>query len=110
MEKLEQSGMFAGPRQLINRAQAALNGAALRISGKLLCAAPRDPVTYGRIFDDFSARFIQHLSDADLDSLEAELRRMGPVDDKALEAAKRKAVGQPTVRVPEVESEAFAGW
>ena len=75
VEKLEQSELFASPQQLMRRLQAALNGAALRITGRLLRAAPRDSVTQQRIFDDLGERFIRNLSDRDLELLQAELQR-----------------------------------
>ena len=75
VEKLERSEIFASPKQLMRRLQDALNGAALRITGRLLRAAPRDSVTRQRIFDDLGERFIRNLSDRDLELLQAELQR-----------------------------------
>jgi hypothetical protein len=77
LEKLEESEVFASPQQLIRRLHVALNGAALRLTGKLYQAAPHDPANWRRILDEVSIRFIAGLSDVELDHLETGLRGLG---------------------------------
>jgi hypothetical protein len=72
--KLEQSDVFAGPQQLMNRLQAALNGAALRTTGRLYCAVRHDGAMRERIFTDVHDRFFSKLSDAELDIVESEIK------------------------------------
>lgn len=77
LERLEQSEVFASPDQLMRRLHVALNAAAVRMTGKLYMAARNDATTQERIFDEVSVRFIQKLSDVELDHLEAGLRGGG---------------------------------
>lgn len=77
LEKLEQSEVFASPQQLMRRLHVALNGAALRLTGKLYVAASADPATRKRIFEEVRVQFMGALSDAELDHLETGLRSWG---------------------------------
>src|SRR5712692_9540147 len=109
VEKLEHSGLFASPQLLLSRLATALNGAALRITGKFFSAAPCDQPTQELIFTDLQEHFFRSLSAVDLDSLEAELGRIAYGDNTAaLEAAKRKVLGLPATEALEVESEPLA--
>jgi hypothetical protein len=111
LARLEQSDIFAGPKQLMSRLDAALNGAALRITGKFFRAAPHDKAIRKRIYADLEERFIRNLSDAELDNLGAELgRSIFGADAAALEAFKKEAMELPTTDVLHVESEALAEW
>jgi len=103
--------MFVSPQLLVSRLATALNGAALRISGKFFSAVPRDTPIQERIFADVQVRFIRNLSDAELESLEGELGRLAYGDDTAaLEAARRKALGLPATEAVELKSETLAEW
>ena len=94
VEKLEQAEIFTGPRSLLTQLQVALNGASLRITGKLF-SAPCDQPIQELIFADLEDRFIRNLSDADLHSLAVELGRIAYGDDTAaLEAAWREYTGK----------------
>jgi hypothetical protein len=106
---LEQSDVFTGPQFLLNRLETALNGAALRIAGKLFRAAPRDQVVQNRIIDDVGERFIRNLSDPELDVLEAELTQMGRSQGAGSKTKTRKARAL-AVEVLSVESEPLAEW
>lgn len=78
--------MFAGPQQLLERLQAALDGAALRVCGKLCRGAPRDEATLERISKEIGERFLPSLTDEELDSLEAAVRALVPGDDTLIRA------------------------
>ena len=56
--------------------ETALNAAALREVGGLYSSA-LDPAARNRIMDDLGDRFLRTLTEAELDMLEAELRRLG---------------------------------
>ena len=58
----------------LNRLQAALNGAALRTTGKLYRAVRHDGAMRERIFTDVHDRFFSKLSDAELDIVESEIK------------------------------------
>jgi hypothetical protein len=90
--KLEQSEVFAGPQQLMARLDAAKNGSALRLTGKLYRAVRGDAAIRERIFTDVQDRFLRNLSDAELDSLIQSLRGdMTDADLDRLEAGCRRA-------------------
>jgi len=93
VERLEKAEVFADRQRLLDRLEHALNGTALRITGKLFNVVSGDPAIQKLIFDDLEKRFIRNLSDAELDLLAEELGHIAFGDNTAaLEAAKSKAM------------------
>lgn len=111
LEKLERSEVFAGPQVLWNQFEAALNAHSLRTTGKLYRAVPRDDGSRDRIFNEVSTRFLQDRTDAELDFLEADLRRRGPGQCTGfLGDANTGSLTNPAGAFGNVESEAQAEW
>ena len=73
--KLEHAEIFGSALPLSTRLQAALNAAALRITGKPFDAFSGDEAATRLIWDDLEKRFIRELSVADLESLIAEVQQ-----------------------------------
>lgn len=74
--KLEHAEIFGSALPLSTRIEAALNAAALRITGKPLDAVSGDELAMRLIYDDLQERFIRELSVADLESLIAEVEQV----------------------------------
>jgi hypothetical protein len=89
--RLEHSPAFASPRLMLTRIDEALQQASLRIIGKRHCPTDIDEATHAMIFKDISDRFIQHLTDEELDFLEAGLKEgLSPTELRALEERRNR--------------------
>jgi hypothetical protein len=87
--KLEHAEIFVSARPLSTRLEAALNAAALRITGKPLDAVSGDEVATRLICDDLQERFVRELSLTDLESLIAELQQVAFKGDTAARDAEQ---------------------
>jgi hypothetical protein len=81
--KLEHTKIFVSALPLSIRLDAALNAAALRITGKLFDTVSGDEGTMRLILDDLQERFIRELSVTDLESLIAEVGQVAVNGDTA---------------------------
>jgi hypothetical protein len=87
--KLEHAEIFVSARPLSTRLDAALNVAALRITGKPFDSVSGDEAAMRLIWDDLQERFIRELSVTDLESLIAEIGQVAVNGDTAARDAER---------------------